>query len=268
MKFTKTCLSALVLAAAAFCSSAWADLNIKYFETVKEGDSTKVYVFVGGASGSFHTWDAHIASIKDEHATIVGYEGPNGKGSHPHNEEYMDVNAQHIADGIHTLKEKGFKEIHILAVSMGGLVSRKAIMESQDVLSSFDTVSFTTVSSPFGGYTQANSAKYMPGIKFLSKLFDGAMTLDIAAESEFIHSLTAPLPDYVATVMIDSLDDPVAQPTAASTKETYAKISSTVKVKLTLEGGGDHMFGLIPSNLQKQGIDLIPMIEKISKTEL
>lgn len=234
--------------------------NIEYFETVQQNiESKKAVVFVGGVNDTYHFWDKHIDSLKDKDVLVIGYEGVGGKGSSPHNVEYMDQNAKHIADGIKKLQESGINDIQIVAHSLGGVVSKKAlhILEDSNSLDEKSKIKFTAVSSPLGGFALAAPGEYLPLFSQISKAAKIAMASDMSPMGNFYQSISRPIPSQIESRMIQSLDDKTAQPESMLTEYRYNKVADGFKEKITLEGNGDHEFARDPINLEKQGVSLI-----------
>lgn len=234
--------------------------NIEYFEAVQENiESKKAIVFVGGVNDTYHFWDKHIESLKDKDVLVLGYEGVGGKGSSPHNVEYMDQNAKHIADGIRKLQENGINDVQIVAHSLGGVVAKKAlhILEDSKFLDEKNKIKFTAVSSPLGGFALAAPGEYLPLFSQISKATKIAMASDMSPMGKFYQSISRPMPSQIESRMIQSLDDKTAQPESMLTEYRYNKVSEGFKEKITLEGNGDHEFARDPINLEKQGVSLI-----------
>jgi pimeloyl-ACP methyl ester carboxylesterase len=94
-----------------------------------------------------------------------------------------------MAKGLEILQQRhGFQECHIIAHSMGGLVSAGGIRELNRTGEANFITKFITISTPFGGHEAAEL-----GIRHLSKPVPS--WIDVAPGSAFLAGLkTAPLP--------------------------------------------------------------------------
>jgi pimeloyl-ACP methyl ester carboxylesterase len=97
-----------------------------------------------------------------------------------------------LARGLGELwRSLGFRTVDVVAHSMGGLVSREAVLELGDDPGLRDAVgTFITLSSPIAGHYAA-----VWGLKFTPEPVPAWVDMD--PESEFIHSLERPLPKSV-----------------------------------------------------------------------
>lgn len=108
-----------------------------------------------------------------------------------------------FATGLRMLKrEHGFTECHILAHSMGGLVSRAAISEAVAAEGQNFIPRFVSISTPWGGHKAAES-----GIRHLKNPVPS--WLDVAPNSDFLLKLySTPLPEGTTHDMIyGSIED-------------------------------------------------------------
>ena len=94
-----------------------------------------------------------------------------------------------MAKGLEILHTRlGFKECHIVAHSMGGLVSAGSLQELNRARATNFVTRFITISTPFGGHTAAAL-----GVRHLSKPVPS--WIDVAPHSTFLNELEhAPLP--------------------------------------------------------------------------
>lgn len=232
--------------------------QVPMFETIKDGNYKKAVIFVGGVNDTFHFLDRYIDEYKDKDVRIIGYEGPGGKGSSPYNVEYLDMNANYIAAGLAKLSEQGVKDIDIISFSLGGVVTKDALLkaDSRNHLSKFNHVNFTAVSSPLGGFAAATSSTYLPFARPITKLLGYAMSTDMGPNSDVYQEVSKPFPKNVSSTLIETKDDPVAQPTSDSAKLRYSAVASQFKSVITLVGDGTHTWAEYPGRLQIQGVDL------------
>ena len=80
-------------------------------------------------------------------------------------EASLEKSADLLVDEITTIQQKyHLKEVKVVAHSMGGLVSRRAMIEDRNkTLANKDfKVNFTSIASPFGGFSSANVARLLP----------------------------------------------------------------------------------------------------------
>lgn len=243
--------------------------DVPFFDSVQNSStSKKAIIFVGGVNDTYHFWDKHIEQLKDKDVTVLGYEGIGGKGSHPHNIEYMENNAQHIADGIKVLQDKGFTDIELYAHSLGGVVTKRAlhILDETNGINSSEHIKFTAVSSPLGGFAAAIPSHVTPFFKPIAKFFNIAMAGDMSPLSNFYSSITKSLPKNIDATVIESADDPVAQPTSFISRSKYEEIAQTFNNRVAVDGQHSHEFASEPKNLESQGVDIFQ--SKISKENI
>lgn len=139
-------------------------------------------IFVHGINGSPRNFKTLINQLDTDkfQAWVVSY--PSG------------FRLETIANGFYNLMislhaKYGFEKSHIVAHSMGGLVSRGSINLCVKLKSCDFITSFTTLSTPWAGHKAAEyGLKYSPGVI--------PVWIDMAPESQFIQSLfTESLPE-------------------------------------------------------------------------
>lgn len=235
----------------------------KNLMTVQSPKHSKTAVlFVGGVNDTYKFWSAHMENI-DERTTVLGYEGPGGPGTQPHNIEYMDANAQHLATALAQLSAQGIENIHIVAHSLGGVVSKKALllMDEQQGSTLFKNLTFTAVSSPFGGFASADAAPSIPLFKSVSKWFNIAMASDMGPSSSFYQSISKDLPSYIQSHLIESPNDPVVKNDHPLVAARYAQVTKSFQQKTSLDGGGSHVYAKDPAFFKASAMTLIPTID-------
>lgn len=236
------------------------NINVPFFETLKTSiKSKKAYIFVSGANGTFHVWDKHLEKLKNEDVTIIGYEGVGGKGSHPQNVEYMEKNAELIADGIKELKKQGIEEVNVMAHCLGGVVSKRAMhmLDDDKALDGFNKVNFLAISSPLGGYVGAIGAQFTPFFRPISKYLNIAMSTDMSPISDFYESISKPFSDKINATLIETPDDTLVQPETSLTRDRYETVANTFKNRVVTNSNNEHMFALEPKTLEDKGINLL-----------
>jgi len=105
-------------------------------------------IFVHGAAGSPQDWNEFFRHFDRKHYQLWFYVYPSGAR--------LEIPARALNDGINSLhKLYGFRQIHVVAHSMGGLVSRRAVTDN--VLSHGNKyhIKLVTISTPFGGHEAA-----------------------------------------------------------------------------------------------------------------
>lgn len=232
------------------------ELPIANFQTIQTGTSGKAIIFIGGAGDTYHYWDKHINELTCKNVTVLGYEGQSGKSSQPFNSDYLEDNANLIANGILDLNTHGYKDIQWVAHSLGGVASLKAthildnhIEELRDI-----NINLVAVNSPIGGYSAATPALYTPLFGPISKSMNIAMAKDMSPSSDFYQSISEKTLGNIKTTLIESKEDKVAQPETLTEIERYRLVSNTFDKKLTI--GGDHVISKDPKLLAKYNLDL------------
>ena len=238
--------------------------DLPYFETIKTSNTTttKAILFFGGVNDTWHFWDQYVELINKEDTSVYGFIGSDTKDKKPHNNEFIAVNADHVVEAINSLIGADVKELYIITSSMGSLPAKTALLKADKngILEKFEYVKFVAVSAPLGGFEIAQSSQLVPFFKTFSRMFNAAHAGDMFPTSAVYENMSELLSDRVHTVLIESLDDPIAQPKTDVEKETYAKIAATFETKITLEGGNSHIFAKSPDTLKAQGVDLISML--------
>lgn len=237
--------------------------SAKYLVAEQSPANSKTAVlFVGGVNDTYKFWAAHMRDI-DEHAAVFGYEGPGGPGTQPHNIDYMEANAQHLSDALVQLSEQGIENVHIIAHSLGGVVSKKALllMDAQQGNTLFKHITFTAVSSPFGGFASADTAPKIPLFKTVSKWFNIAMASDMGPSSPFYQSISKDLPSYIQSHLIESPNDPVVKNDHPLVAARYEAVTKSFQQKTSLDGGGSHVYAKDPAFFKASGMTLIPTID-------
>lgn len=112
-------------------------------------------LYVHGIAGYPQQFDALIGSLDRERFQPWFYFYPSGF--------HLDGIANHLADLLREVQIRtGFDEIAIVAHSMGGLVSRGAILKYADQTGRDDIELFISIDSPFGGDVKAKSTENAP----------------------------------------------------------------------------------------------------------
>ena len=240
-----------------------ANFQVEQMFTLNAPEKTsKAIIFVGGVNDSYHFWDKQIAeSIKQQPNTaILGFEGSDGPGTHAMNKQYMSDNAQTIAKAMQSLNQQGIKDITVIAHSLGGLVSKKALLIANEdqILGKFNSVSFTAVSSPFGGYAAAMTSDWAPDfIKPLTKAFNVPMALDMSPTGVFLKSLSEMLSANVTSTLIENPNDSIVSSDNEHVIRTYEQTASSFSKRMTVDAGNSHEFASSPSFLKSHGVELI-----------
>lgn len=223
------------------------------------GQTRSAVLYVGGVNDTYKFWNKHIGEEKANQAhAVFGYEGPSGPGSQPHNVDYLNVTAQNISDALFDLSKQGVEDIQIVAHSLGGVVSKKALLvfEEQHGSATFKNISFTAVSSPFGGFASADMAEKMPFFKSIAKMFNVAMAPDMGPSSQFYQSISQPLNPHIKTNFIESPSDPVVSSSNPLVMARYAEVTQSFQNKIVVDGGGSHVYAQDPAYFKSLGISL------------
>jgi hypothetical protein len=117
---------------------------------LEEYDPTRIPVlFVYGAAGSPQDWSTFFKKFDRKRYQLWFYDYPSA--------ERLEKSGNMLNRGIQMLQSHyGFKELNIVAHSMGGLVSRHAIIRNYKDGNRY-IKHFATISSPFGGMKFAES---------------------------------------------------------------------------------------------------------------
>lgn len=223
------------------------------------GQNRSAVLYIGGVNDTYKFWAKHIGEEKanQEHA-VFGYEGPSGPGSQPHNVDYLNVTAQNISNALFELSQKGVEDIQIVAHSLGGVVGKKALLvfDEQHGSKTFKNISFTAVSSPFGGFASADMAQNIPFFKTVSKMLNVAMAPDMGPSSPFYQSISQPLNPHIKTAIVESPSDPVVSSTNPLVMARYAEVTQSFQERRVVDGGGSHIYAQEPSYFKALGISL------------
>ena len=141
-------------------------------------DSSRIPVlFVYGIGGTPQDWRYFIQHFDQKHYQIWFFHYPSGMR--------LPRMARAMATGLELLREGyGFKECDVVAHSMGGLVSRMAIVEAAGAAGKDFIPKFVSISTPWGGHDAASA-----GIRRLKKPVPS--WLDVAPDSEFLTKMYA-----------------------------------------------------------------------------
>lgn len=115
------------------------------------------------------------------------------------------------------------QSVTILAHSMGGLVTKKALY-SVDFKG--HDVKFHAYGTPWGGYGFANVVRYLPGAQAIASLIGFPMSAEMGNGSPFMASLRTPLPENVQMSIYASVDDTVAAPTGTASIHQFDAIAA------------------------------------------
>lgn len=144
-----------------------------YFKEEYDPNRTPV-LFVHGAAGSPHDFDTFFRTFDRKNFQLWFFHYPSGRR--------LAEMGGGLDRGLRLLQSHfGFKEVHVVAHSMGGLVSRHAILEN--MRSEHPCIGrFVSISSPFGGQEfAATGVKHAPSVI--------PSWRDIEPESDFLEEI-------------------------------------------------------------------------------
>lgn len=146
-------------------------------------------VFVYGIGGSPQDWKYFLTRMDRSRQQLWFFHYPSGMR--------LDRVSGMLAEGLRMLKKRhGFETCHVVAHSMGGLVSRVAITKAASAEGSNFIPKFISISTPWGGHAAAES-----GIRHLKKPVPS--WIDVAPESDYLRVLyTTPLPKGITHDLI------------------------------------------------------------------
>lgn len=214
-------LFAIILAVFTTVSGA----NQLVLEPVVQRDGQpSAIVLVGGVNNTFRYFEPWFEVLEQQDSDVYGFTGD-------HRAKSMTDNAKDLADALEQLQAQGDKHITLLAHSMGGLVSKKALhlLQQRGTLEHFESVTLKTYGTPWGGNAWAELARLLPGTSWIAAIFSAPMAPEIGPNSPFMVSLREPLPSNVQFEVVHSVDDTVAQPTASSTTAQFNAILAQAK---------------------------------------
>jgi pimeloyl-ACP methyl ester carboxylesterase len=138
-------------------------------------------LFVHGLGGSPRTFDYMMKHFDHTRYQLWFYHYPSGLR--------LSRLGSAMANGMEILHQRyGFKECHVVAFSLGGLVSAGSIRERQMAQRTNFVTRLVTISTPFGGHGAAQLC-----VRGLDKPVPS--WIDVAPQSEFLRELVrAPMP--------------------------------------------------------------------------
>jgi len=178
----------------------------------------RAILLVGGFGDDWHYFEPWLDELKQSGVCVFGSKPDFRKVTLPEG-------AQLLRDNLWLLQDQGFKEVTILAHSMGGLAARKAVSMLNEREGSEDlSVLLHAYGTPWGGFFWANFVRWTPGGEAISSLLGYPMSADIGSEADFMKSLREPLPANVKLVVHHSKTDTVSEPETAQGQENFAAI--------------------------------------------
>ncbi len=138
-------------------------------------------VFVYGIGGSPQDWKWMIANFPRRQHQLWFFHYPSGMR--------LERVSQSLANSIALVaRQHGFRQCVVVAHSMGGLVSRGALLKLAEQHPEIKVPAFVSISTPWGGHSAAES-----GIRHLKKPVPSWR--DVVPESDFLNGLyQIPLP--------------------------------------------------------------------------
>lgn len=197
------------------------------------GDSsaTHAVILVGGIHSNHDYFKDWVPALSDKNNVVLGFD-------HDHQAMPMKEAAASLANSIKELKDQGITDITIIAHSMGGLVSKGAVDElsRSGAAADFKSVDLHAMGTPWGGFAVGDLARYTPGSEFISKSIGFPMGPEIGPGSDYMKSLTQPMPANGEFHIYKGDVDNVATPAMDSTKDRYASIERNAVSATELEG--------------------------------
>lgn len=207
---------------------------------VKKGDGSSVVILVNGINGSAKFFDEWVQSPSFENYTVYAF-------NVNHRSYTMTESATFLANHISELQKTNIIHLNIFAHSMGGLVAKKALdlLSASNSLDKFEQVKLATMGTPWGGFSKAEAATWLPGAKWICKLLGYPMCTEISPLSEFMTGLSVALPSNVRFEVLDSTGDMVATPVTKNEKLQYAEVVSHSTFRKTVTNLDHDQFGSI-----------------------
>ncbi len=145
-----------------------------FFLQAYDADKIPV-ILVHGMAGTARDFEPLISGIDQERYQVWVFNYPTGLP--------LLMVAKGLDNLVNIIKDKyQYKQIHLLAHSMGGLVTKSYLNICTQTGSCSEVISFTSISSPFGGVESAQS-----GVDYAPVVMPSWR--DLAPKSEFIEDL-------------------------------------------------------------------------------
>jgi alpha-beta hydrolase superfamily lysophospholipase len=200
-------------------------------------DPAEAAVLVGGINDTWRSLDGWALRHAAAGRRVLGY-------TYDQSRDDLDTSARFFAEALLSLCDEGVRRLHIAAYSMGGWVAKAALdrMAVEGSLARFDSIEFTAIATPWGGFGRANVAwrlRHFPTSRLaraFSRVIGKPMAFEVGSRTAFVRLRRAPLPPIVTFRVFEGGNDETATPRNPEERENYEAVVSLACARVLVAG--------------------------------
>jgi len=213
--------------------------SIEWQEKNCTAQSGRVALLVGGINATYKSLRAWGDVYAARGYCVAGF-------NYDYRNKTLTENAAEMADALIDMGNAGAKDVVIVAHSMGGLVSRAAVLKAGEGGAwKYESVGLIAISTPWGGFAAANPTQWMPFSGAICKLIGKPMGTEIGQNAPFMESLSGSLPTNVSLIVYEGGADGISAPETERGKKLYEANVAAARNRIHVESAG-HMGLLDP----------------------
>ncbi len=204
-----------------------------------KADSGRVALLVGGINDTYESLSAWGDMYEARGYCVAGFR-------YDYKAKSLTENATDMATALVGMGDAGATDVVIVAHSMGGLVSRAAVLKAGSEGGwKYNSVDLVAISTPWGGFAAANPTRWMPFSKAICKLIGMPMGMEIGTNAPFMAALSAEMPERVTLTVYEGGADTISTPGTERGKSLYESNVADAMHRVSVESA-DHMTLLNP----------------------